>query len=292
VTFRVPVSCRALPLVVVVSVLVVSCAPLAPSSRTRGPVTAAPRAADPLNGPWVLRDVGARRRQVAAWRTLLTTQTDTVVRVDTLRGELEVAWGAVPATSPPRVAGLVSDFRAARGEAPLEPPGGLSLPFSFTAEQQSPGAQPTFVIPDGARCDNPMAAAVQPLRDLWMSPPDTLRAGLSWEDSTRHNICRDGVVIAVTTHRRFTATNARMRDGQLVVLVARASRTVLAGRGVQFGDSVFVTGAGEGSATLELSLGGGVIVAGEGTSELRVEFRGSRRAQRVVQESRLSIREP
>jgi len=279
-------------LVMCTAAFALACAPLAPSSRTRGPVSAPTRAADPLAGPWVLRDLGARRRQSAEWRTLVTTQADTLVRIDTLRGELEVAWSAVPETSPPRLAGLVSDFRTARGDAPLEPPNGISLPFSFTAEWRSAGTQPAFVIPDGERCDVPMAAAVQPLRDFWMSPPDTLRAGLVWEDSTRHNICRDGIVIAVETHRRFTASGARLRDGQLVVLVARASRTTLVGRGVQFGDSVFVAGAGEGSAMLELSLSGGVIVVGEGTSELRVDFRGSRRTQRVVQEGRLTLREP
>jgi hypothetical protein len=233
-----------------------------------------------------------RRRQSAAWRTLVTTQTDTLVRVDTLSGELEVAWSDVPGSAPPRIAGLVSDYRAARGADAAMAPAGITLPFSFTAERRAEGTQPTFVIPDAARCDLPIAAAVQPLRDLWMSPPDTLREGAAWEDSTRHNICRDGVMIEVATHRRFTATGARLRDGQLVVLVARASRTTLAGAGLQFGDSVFVVGAGEGNATLELSLGGGVIIAGEGTSELRVDFRGSRRSQRVVQESRLTIREP
>jgi hypothetical protein len=166
------------------------------------------------------------------------------------------------------------------------------LPFSFTAALEHLGAQPAFVIPDASRCDFPMAVAAQSLRDLWISAPDTLVAGQSWEDSTQYAICRDSVVIEVVVRRRFTPTNARLRDGLLVVLVARSSRTTLAGRGVQFGDSVIVAGEGEGNATLELSLGGGVIVAGEGTSELRVDFRGTRRAQRVVQESRLLIREP
>jgi hypothetical protein len=278
--------------IVAVLVLFAGCAPLSPSSRTRSPAASAPRAADPLAGPWIVRDAGMRRRQAATWRTLITTQSDTLVRVDTLRGELEAAWSEVPGAQPPRLAGLVSDYRLAFGEGALEPPAGIAPPFSFTAERRAEGAQPTFVIPDASRCDLPLAAAVQPLRDLWISPPDTLRAGLVWQDSVRHSICRDGIIIEVTTRRRFTATNARLRDGLLVVLVARASETTLSGRGVQFGDSVVVDGAGEGSATLELSLGGAVIIAGEGTAELRVNFRGTRRTQRVVQESRLSIREP
>jgi hypothetical protein len=288
-------SRSAFPAVVMVALpflFAASCAPLSPSSRSRSPVAAAPRSIDPLAGPWVVRDPDARRRQVASWRTLVTSQADTVVRVDTLRGEVEVAWGGVPGSEPPRLAGLVSDYRSAIGEAPLDVPSGLSLPFSFTAAEEVAGAQPVFVIPDASRCDFPMAAAAQSLRDLWMSVPDTLVAGRSWEDSTRYTICRDSVVIEVAVHRRFTPANARLRDGQLVVLVARSSRTTLAGRGLQFGDSVTVAGEGEGSATLELALGGGVIVAGEGASELRVDFRGTRRAQRVVQESRLTIREP
>jgi hypothetical protein len=274
------------------ALLSAACAPLAPSSRAGRPATAAPRAADPLAGPWIMPDTEMRRRQSAAWRALVTTQADTLVRVDTLRGEFEVAWSAVPGSEPPRVAGLVSDYRTARGDGVLETPAGITTPFSFTAERRRAGEQPTFVIPDAARCDLAIAAAVQPLRDVWMAPPDTLRAGSEWDDSPHHCICRDGVLLEVSTRRRFVATGARLRDGQLVVLISRTSQTTLAGRGVQFGDSIAIAGLGEGRAALELALVGGVIVAGEGTSELRIDFRGTRRAQRVVQESRLTIREP
>lgn len=233
-----------------------------------------------------------RRTQVVETRALLTSQLDSVVRVDTLRSVLEVAWSSVPDTDPPRRAGLISDARAALGGDSLSVSAGLSLPFSFTAETRDASSQPSFVIPDASSCVSSAAVVVQGVRETWLSLPDTLWPGRSWSDSSVYLTCRDGIALTIETVREFTPSAARDRDGQLVVLVSRRSRSRVAGDGVQFGEPLAVLGEGEGVMTLEVALAGGVVVLGEGTSELRLEMRGRRRSQRLVQESRLLIREP
>jgi hypothetical protein len=272
--------------------LLAACAPLLPSQRGDGAVAARTRRADPLDGPWVVRDAGRRRTQSVDVRALLTSQADSLVRVDTLQSVLEVAWSAVPGSTPARVAGLISDARSAVGGDPLAVPRGVTLTFSFTAEIREPSAQPTFLIPDAASCASPAGAVVHGVRETWLSLPDTLWRGRSWSDSTVYLTCRDGITLTVEVVREFTPTAARLRDGQPVVLVARRSRTRIAGDGRQFGEQVAVLGTGDGVLSLEVALAGGVIRSAQGTSELRLEMRGRRRMQRLVQESRIVIREP
>ncbi len=283
-----PVRCSLL----VASAAVIACAPLRPSSGTRGAVESPERGPDPFAAPWVLRHAGLRRTQVVETRALLTSQVDSFVRVDTLRSVLEFAWGDVPETDPPRVAGMVTDARVSVGADSLAPPRELTLPFSFTSEVRAPGAQPTFLVPDASTCGAPAAALVHAVRESWLSLPDTLWPGRSWRDSASYPTCRDGVLLTVTVIREFTPSSARLRDGQLVVLLTRTSRTTLRGDGTQFGEAISITGDGEGEMALEVALAGGVVLVGEGTSELRLEMRGRRRTQRLVQESRITVREP
>lgn len=233
-----------------------------------------------------------RRTERVEVRSLLTSQVDSFVRVDTLRSLLEVAWSDVPGTEPPRVAGLISEVRSAFGADTLAVPPGVTLPFSFTSERRGPASQLTFLIPDATACGSATGAAVQGVREAWLAPPDTMWPGRVWGDSTSYEICRDGVPLVITAVREFTPTGARLRDGQLVVLVSRHSRSRVAGSGVQFGEAIALLGEGEGVMQLEVALSGGVVLYAEGTSELRLEMRGRRRTQRLVQESRLLIREP
>jgi hypothetical protein len=171
-------------------------------------------------------------------------------------------------------------------------PAGVTLPFSFTAESRADRAQPEFVIPDAANCALPNAAVVQGVRDTWLSLPDTLAPGTAWRDSTTYLTCRDGILLTVDAQRSFVVTGARMRDGQLAVLVQRATAWHVVGSGLQFGEPLTIRGEGEGTMALEVALAGGVILYGEGMSELRLEMEGSRRRQRLVQSSATEIREP
>ncbi len=269
-----------------------ACAPLRPSARGSGlPRVAAP-SADPLAGPWTVRDADIRRSQVLTTRALLTSEIDGVSRVDTLHSTLEFAWSPVPGTAPARLAGLVTTYAVAVGGGPASVPAGVTLPFSFTAEHRVDGAQPEFTIPDGASCTLPNAAAVHGVRESWLSLPTTLERGTAWQDSSSYLMCRDGIPLRVSAVRTFVASGARMRDGQLAVLVQRATRLHVAGEGLQFGEPITIVGEGAGTMLLEVALVGGVILHAEGMSELALTMEGRRRRQILHQASRVEIREP
>jgi hypothetical protein len=168
---------------------------------------------------------------------------------------------------------------------------GLSMPVSFLATQQRPDAQPAFTQPADTACDA-RAAVVQALRETWLAPPGRLAVGTAWRDSSEYLLCRDGIPLRARSVRSYVVDGAEVYAGQLVVRVQRASATTLAGRGVQFGDSVTIGGAGNATATLRLSLDGAAIVAGEGSSELRLQLEGRRRTQQLVQHGALVIRTP
>ncbi|MEX2180619.1 MAG: hypothetical protein WD771_01125 [Gemmatimonadaceae bacterium] len=273
--------------------VIAACAPLRPFSRTAvgsGPTVR--QQPDPLAAPWVLRDGGARRAQIIAVRALLTSELDATVRVDTLRSTMGVAWSAVPGTTPARLAGMVTDFRAVMGGDSSGVPAGVNLPFSFVAESRGPGLQPVFTIPESGSCTNPNAAVMQGVRDTWLSLPDTMVRGTTWRDSSTYLVCRDGLPMTVSAVRTFTVTGARMREGQLVVVVQRVTATQLAGSGHQFGEPIALLGEGEGTMQLDVALAGGVIVHGEGVAELRLEMQGRRRTLVLRQASTVEIREP
>ena len=287
---------RACPSILVVALFSgLACAPLLPSRIGRA--AAARRAevvqaADPLAGPWIVRDGGLRRSQLVTVRALLTSETGADVRVDTLHSTLLVAWSGVPGSWPTRLAGMVTDFRVAVGGDHAIVPAGVSIPFSFVAVSQTDGSQPAFTIPDGSSCSNPNASAVHGVRDTWLSLPDTLARGTTWRDSSTYVVCRDGIPLTVSAERTFTATGARLREGQLVVIVQRSTQMRLAGSGLQLGERLEIVGEGEGTMLLDVALAGGVILQAEGMAELRLEMQGRRRTQRLLQASTVTIREP
>src|SRR6185312_5980684 len=132
------------------------------------------------------------------------------------------------------------------GHAPATPTG-LQLPFPFRAAYSAPGVQLQFSAPaDAAPCSSTERAAAQSLRDVWFEVPDTLRVGSTWSDSSSYVTCRDGIPLRSVVHRMFHVSSAAVRDGRAILSIARLSRTVIDGRGAQFGDSVTVTGAGNG----------------------------------------------
>jgi hypothetical protein len=234
-----------------------------------------------------------RRAQRLHVQSVLTSQMDTLVRVDSVESTLEAAWAPVPATEPQRLAGMITAFavRSAPDDA-WRTPAGVTLPFSFVGVHEAPNAMPRIDTPPAASCGIPNAAAVQPWRELWLELPPRLRLGDVWEDSTSYALCRDSIPLEVTTVRRFEAVGSHLRGEQQVVSVHRISRTRFVGVGRQFGEEVRLEGEGEADVQLEIALAGGVIVAGEGTSELRMTLSGRRRMQRLVQESRLTINAP
>lgn len=273
-------------------VVVVGCARA--GADPRAPRTArAPLVADPLAPPWRVTDVERTRAQRVFITSVLTSQVDTFVRVDTLASVLEASWSPVPETTTPRTAGMVTVFgvRAPR-DSTWRLPAGVTLPFSFVAVGQDPGAIPRITTPDASACGASNAVAIQAWREAWMALPAELAPGDRWQDSTSYVLCRDSIPLTVNTVRRFEVLGSSLRGEQQVVEVVRRSSTTLAGEGRQFGEQLRLEGEGEGVVTFAVTLAGGIIVAGEGSSELRMTLTGRRRMQRVVQESRVRIDAP
>lgn len=279
---------------VAVCCLLSSCAPRSGGAPSRGPTPPA-RArltVDSLAAPWEFRDLGRPRTQQIATAAVVHSTVDSVTRVDSVATDVRLEWSVLPDREPRRVAGLVRSFSIrGTGDSAWRALPALTLPTSFVAAIAASDGAPVLVNPDAASC-LASAAAAGGWRETWVAPPSALRPGMTWSDSTDFPLCRDGVVLEVTSLRRFTATAAVVHQGRVVVSVTRESRVRMSGNGVQFGDSVRVRAEGESTATLLLSRDGGVIVAGNGESELRLTFEGRRRTQQLVQHSALSISAP
>lgn len=267
-----------------------------PARTVRSPVAAArtpPGAAfDSLAGPWSLRNLGRPRTQVVTLSAVLRSRIDSVHRADTLASQTVLEWSLVPDAVPRRAVGMVRAFSTIVGaDSTWQPLPGLTLPVTFAAEQPGPGAQVAFITPTAGACDA-RAAVVQAVRETWLAPPPSLSRGTTWQDTAAYPLCRDGIVLRVRSLRTFTVEGADLRDGVLVLRVRREATTDLAGEGAQFGDSVVVTGSGVATADLYVSLDGAAILWGSGTSELRLQLRGRRRTQELVQHGALIIRAP
>lgn len=280
-------------LIMAVALGVVGCgasgaAPRSAPERAR-PSTAA---RDSLAGPWQLRDIGRPRTQLVTLSAVLRSRVDTLVREDTLASQTLLEWSAVPDASPVRIVGMVREFAVIVGSdstwRPLSDP---PMPVSFVATQSAADAQPTFTMPADTAC-SARAAVVQALRETWMQPPTRLAVGTQWRDSSAYPLCRDGILLQVQSVRQYRVEAADVRDGRLVLRVRREATTTLLGHGLQFGDSVRVSGTGEATASLDLSLDGAAIVSGSGYSELHLELQGRRRTQQLVQHGALVIRTP
>ncbi|MBA3854360.1 MAG: hypothetical protein C0503_08095 [Gemmatimonas sp.] len=273
--------------------LLVACAPSAVRSRDTPAPRAEPLVApDSLAGPWRFRTLGRPRSQLVTLSAVLQSRVDSVVREDTLASQALLEWSLVPDAAPARVVGMVRGFSVIVGsDSTWRPLPELAMPVSFAAAQLAPGLQPTFTMPADTAC-HARAAVVQALRETWVAPPARVARGSTWRDSAEYPLCRDGILLRVRSVRQFTVEDAVARDGQLALRVRRESTSSLSGEGLQFGDSIHVTGAGQATALLELSLDGAAILVGEGSSELRLQLKGRRRTQDLVQHGALIIRTP
>ncbi|HRN52044.1 MAG TPA: hypothetical protein PK788_00965 [Gemmatimonadaceae bacterium] len=263
-------------------------APRTTPDRARG----AAAARDSMAGPWTLRNLGRPRTQLVTLSAVLRSRIDTLVREDTLASQALLEWSAVPDAALARFVGMVRAFAVIVGsDSTWRPLADPPMPVSFVATQADADAQPSFVMPPDTACDG-RAAVVQAMRETWMQPPQRLGVGTQWQDSSTYALCRDRIVLQARNVRRYVVEAADVRDGRLVLRVRREATTALHGSGLQFGDSIVVTGEGEATASLDVSLDGAAIVAGSGVSELRLELRGRRRTQHLVQHGALVIRTP
>jgi hypothetical protein len=166
----------------------------------------------------------------------------------------------------------------------------LQVPFLFRAGYTAANLQLTFTAPaDSAQCSSSGLAAAQSLRDLWFEAPDTLRVGATWSDSASYITCRDGIPLHSVVHRMFHISASTARDGRVLLSIARLSRTVIDGRGSQFGDSVTVTGSGNGQLTYDFDPARGEVISATGNATLDISLRGSQRTQIVRQTTEIRI---
>jgi hypothetical protein len=262
----------------------------APSAPT--PPREAAAARDSTAAPWRIVGVERPRSQRVDISAIIDSRIDTTLRSDTLATRSWYDWSEHPDASPRRIAGMLRAFALRTGSDSLwrvlDAP---TLPVSFAAEIPQGGLVPELVTPRADGCD-PQAALVPGWRETWVSPPSLLDVGTTWRDSSNSPLCRDGIVLQVSSQREFVVTGAVVRAGTLRVVVRRTSRAVIRGSGVQFGDSVHFEGSASGEMQLELLPAGAVIAAGSGTSELRLTMRGRRRTQELVQRSALEISVP
>lgn len=290
---------RLVALVVLACAGAVACAPgalaRAPRPEPEGPVGVTASRAE----RWVVHTAGTPRTHELRLEGTLVSRIDSTERTDTLQSVLRTTWtfAAAPAGAqhvPERIAGSITEFRVSfGGSAALEAPPRLSMPVRYAAESGGASEQPLLTIPRPDECGvGASASALSALRELWVSPPETLFVGRTWRDSTSYVTCRDSIPLTVTSTRAFRVLGAESRDGETFVRIARRSTTHLLGNGTQFGEPLQLEAEGVGEMLLELALDGGAIRSGAGESELRVEMRGRRRVQELVQRTRLTITTP
>src|SRR5688572_4726478 len=180
-----------------VALLGVACA-APPITLGRAPAIA-PQG-DSLAGPWTLRPSRRERAHSIELAGTLSTRVDTagaIERVDSLRVHARATSSRVVSGDSERFSGLLRAYELSSGDSvPFLAPPGLYLPLPFTAVVGVRGAVPTLEIPAGRECSI-AAAALQPLRDLWLGAPARLARDEAWSDSTTFTICRDSMPLVV-----------------------------------------------------------------------------------------------
>jgi hypothetical protein len=214
---------------------------------------------------------------------------DSATARDTVSSHAEVEFALSPLAT--AVNGEVHAFLIQGSGRPASAAVLVAVPFAFRAEYRAPGRQVDILAPrDTLPCSSPALAATQSLRDLWFRPPDTLRVGLSWQDSSSFVTCRDGIPLHAAVRRAFRVSGSEERDGRLLITISRSSRTAIEGAGEQFGEAVSIRGEGTGELTYELDPATGEVSSADGRSALDLTLHGRLRTQSVRQGVQIRIR--
>jgi hypothetical protein len=211
-----------------------------------------------------------------------TIRFDSSVHADTISSHAEIVFTASPAAH--SVNGTVEAFLVDGGGHAAATPPGLTTPFPLRAEYSARAAQLDFTAPhDAAPCSSTALSVLQSLRDLWIKPPDTLRVGTNWKDSSAYVVCRDGIPLRAMVHRTFTVSGTAEPSGRVLLTISRISQTMIAGTGIQFGETVEVKGTGRGQLLYLLDPATGEIASANGTSSLELALKSKLRTQVVTQ---------
>jgi hypothetical protein len=241
----------------------------------------------PGGGPWLYRPATQRRSVALDQQATVEIRQDTLVRTDTVSLRANVAFTVFAGTN--RVTGAVSSYRVQTGAASGTPPG-LGVPFPFAGDFPSHKLQLELTQPaPQTACTSPAFGAVQSLRDLWFQPPDTLRLGTVWTDSSSYTVCRDGIPLHMVSLREFCVT-ASADDGERQVLtIARRAHGTVSGDGAQAGEPLTISGTTSGDLTYQLAPATGEVLSAAGASLLEFTLTSKLRTQRVLQRSRITI---
>lgn len=249
------------------------------------------REQNPLEAPWVMARSTGPFANTIRFGSELVSRVDSVERRDTTQAMVSVRWSRLAGADPSRLSGLVTGYWVGGGgAAEPQPLAGLLLPVPFAATGRDEAAA-EIEMPVSGACGF-AAVTLQPLRELFVSPPSRLVVGTSWSDSSRYALCRDSIPLAVMSVRHYRVVGAERRSDSVVVIVERTSRVTLLGEGVQFGEKIALAAEGTGTLRLELDPGSSTIVAAQGRSELKMTMRGRRRSQELWQRTRIFISSP
>lgn len=246
---------------------------------------------DPLQHPWVLAWRATGRPYLVSATAELRSRVDTLERVDSLFSELVVSLVASAADAAP-FAVRAQAFRVRAGaDTAWRRPRGVVLPALLSASVAR-GQVPALCADDSA-CSHELRAATQGWQELWLGDaPRVLEPGATWRDSSVMTVVRDSIPLAVTAVRVFEVLDARAEGPVVIVRLQRRSTQAFRGAGRQFGESVEISGTGEGQVELEVRLPDGEIVAGRGSALVTMQFAGRRRQQTLQQTSQIAITAP
>src|ERR1035437_1573112 len=203
---------------------------------TRPVAASAPTPVARTNGPWSYRPSTQPQGFVVDQRALIAIRIDTSTQTDTISSHAEVAFTITPSEG--GVSGSVTAFLVQGAGRAAATPAGLATPFPLRAEYATHASQLEFTIPrDATPCASNALAVAQSLRDLWLRPPDTLRIGTTWQDSSSYVVCRDGIPLHATVRRTFNVFGTAVGDGRLLLTVSRISHTTIEGSGTKFGEA-------------------------------------------------------
>jgi hypothetical protein len=260
-----------------------------PSQVLTKPAPASAPATTPrVGGPWAYRPSTEREAFAVDQQAIVVIRLDTSAHTDTVSSHAEVAFRVAATThgiDGDVGAFLVQDVTHAAGTPP-----GLVTPFPFRAEYPARGIQLDFIAPvNAAPCSSTALAVAQSLRDLWFQPPDTLRVGATWSDSSSYVVCRDGIPLHATVHRVFHISAMAAAGGQPLLSISRVARTVIDGSGTQFGETVGVNGAGTGQLAYNFDPASGEIVSATGNATLDLSLHSHLSTQNVHQAVEIRI---
>lgn len=250
--------------------------------------TPASRTPRTTTGLWRYRPSTQRQGFVVDQRALVAIRLDTSTLTDTLSSHAEIAFTVASPSG--GVSGNVTAFLVQGAGHAAATPAGLATPFPFRAEYAAHARQLDFITPnDAAPCASTALAVAQSLRDLWFRPPDTLRVGTTWQDSSSYVVCRDGIPLRTTVRRTFNVDGIANGSERPLLAVSRISRTTIEGAGSQFGESVGVSGTGSGRLTYHLDPASGEVVSASGSATLEISLRSRLRSQAVRQTVEIRI---